>query len=361
MIRKQKITEERFLAKSDLSPLPLQKMKKLLFMFVAVLTLLTITGFFAFRWWGENMKAVSALSTQQRFVIPKGSSAESIAAKLKKEGLVKSPLAFKMFVQINGQAGKIQAGEFNLSPSMTLPKIVEKLLSGPDELWVSIPEGLRREEVAERFITSLELQGKEATDFRREFLQASIGKEGMLFPDSYLFPRDIAADKAVDRLNQTFDAKLKEVGNNLPAGFNFQQIVILASLIEREAITNEERPVIAGILYNRMENGWALQIDAAVQYAVGSEICKIQIGKCDDWWPKSLTRDDLEIDSPYNTYKYPGLPPAPIANPGLGSLTAAANPADTDYMFYLHGTDGVIRYAKTNQEHNDNIRNYLNR
>ena len=125
--------------------------------------------------------------------------------------------------------------------------------------------------------------------------------------------------------------------------------VILASLIERETKTDSERPIVAGIMMNRLEVGMALQIDAAVQYAVGTS---------KNWWP-ILTRDDLASSSPYNTYKFAGLPPSPIANAGLSSLMAAANPSKTDYWYYIHGTDGVIRYASTLSEHNENIRKYL--
>ncbi len=228
------------------------------------------------------------------------------------------------------------------------------------ELWVTVPEGLRREEIAERFIQSLEKQGQEASVFRDEFLRESEGLEGYLFPDTYLFPRDAKASSIVSVMKNTFDKKIAEIGKNYPSGYGLDEVVILASLIEREAITDEERPVVAGILYNRLDNDWPLQVDAAVQYGIASVKCTALSIKCDSWWPKSLTKDDLEINSPYNTYKYQGIPPAPISNPGLESLKAAANPEKNDYFFYIHA-EGKIYYARTLEEHNANIRKYLNK
>ena len=280
-----------------------------------------------------------------------------IGQKLYKEGFIKSPLAFKMYVQINGIAKKIQPGIFNLSSSQTLAEIAERLTRNPDEMRVTIPEGLRREEVVEILIAGLEIEDGDVADFRNAFLTGSQGKEGYLFPDTYDFLPGTPADKVVARLNQTFELKIKQIGGSYPSGYNLNDIVVIASLIEREAKTNEERPVIAGIIYKRLENDWPLQIDAAVQYAVANSKCKIQSSKCDNWWP-ILTRQDMDIDSPYNTYKYQGIPPAPIANPGLESLKAAANPVASDYFFYIHA-DGKIYYAKTLDEHNDNVRKYL--
>ncbi len=134
------------------------------------------------------------------------------------------------------------------------------------------------------------------------------------------------------------------------------QAVILASLIEREAISDEERPYIAGILLNRIEIGMPLQVDATVQYAIGSKRC---VSKIDcDWW-QTPTRADLEIVSPFNTYTFTGLPQAPIANPGIMSLRAALEPVDSDYLYYIHDPEGRIHYAETLEEHNSNVAQYL--
>ncbi|MBU0569962.1 endolytic transglycosylase MltG, partial [Patescibacteria group bacterium] len=143
------------------------------------------------------------------------------------------------------------------------------------------------------------------------------------------------------------------------SNYGLDQIITLASLLERETITDAERPIVAGIIYKRLKNDWPLQIDASVQYAVSSAKCKVQSVKC-DWWP-ILTLNDLEeTNSPYNTYKFTGLPPAPIASPGISSIRAAISPEESSYWYYIHA-DGQIYYAKTLAEHNQNVRVYLNK
>lgn len=305
-------------------------MKKLLltpFIFVLLATGVAV-------WFLVNTKAVSNDKNFKDFLIIRGSGASQIGNKLQKEGLIKNSLTFKIYTQATGAAGRIQAGEYRLTPSMSLPEIVNQLKRGPVEIWVTIPEGLRRDEVATRFANSL---GKDET-FEREFLAFSEGEEGYLFPDTYLFSKTASASAIVNKMARTFDGKTS--GMDLT-----RDQVILASLIERETKTAEERPIVAGILVNRLGIGMALQVDATIQYAKGN------------WEP--VTSADKKINSPYNTYKFAGLPPGPIASPGLSSLQAAANPADTDYFYYLHDSKGKIYYARTLAEHNENIRRYL--
>lgn len=285
-------------------------------------------------WFLVNTKAVSNDKNFKDFLIIKGSGASQIGNKLRKEGLIKNSLTFKIYTQATGAAGKIQAGEYRLTPSMSLPEIVNQLKRGPVEIWVTIPEGLRREEIASRFTSSL---GKEE-NFRKEFLAVSEGEEGYLFPDTYLFPKTASASAVVNKMARTFDGKTSEMDLT-------RDQVILASLIERETKTAEERPIVAGILMNRLGIGMALQVDATIQYAKGN------------WEP--VTSADKNINSPYNTYKFAGLPPGPIASSGLSSLQAAASPADTDYFYYLHDSKGKIYYARTLAEHSENIRKYL--
>lgn len=336
-------------------------MKRFVPLVTLFLLILLIVGLAAgYFWWKRNAKPVSNDNTQVRFVIPKGRSAVQVADKLYEQELIKSPLAFKFYVQLTGNAEKIQAGEFLLSPNLSLFGIVDQLLKGPVELWVTIPEGLRREEVVERFIEVLEMNSAQAVNFRKEFSDESEGLEGYLFPDTYLFPRDATASVVVAKMKSVFeervDVKMKE--EIIGRGFTLNQIITLASIIERETITEEERPVVSGILLKRFEAGWSLQVDATVQYAVGSEKCRVGSEKCEDWWP-ILTKEDLEIDSPYNSYKFTGLPPAPIANPGISSIKAAVYPEESPYWFYIHDPEGNIHFAKTLEEHNRNIRKYL--
>ena len=267
-----------------------------------------------------------------------------VGNKLYSVGLIKSPIAYKIYVQFTGKSGKIPAGEYRVSGSMNLFQIVDQLLKGPVELWVTIPEGLRKEEIAVKFKDAL----KKEESFINSFLLASQGKEGTLFPDTYLFPKDATAGAIITKMTSTFKSKTASL-TSLNTNLSTQEIIILASLIERETKTDEERPIVAGILMNRLTIGMALQVDAAVQYAVGIS---------ENWWP-ILTKDDLAAVSKYNTYKYQGLPPSPISNPGISSLKAAFSPEDNDYWYYIHDTKGIIHYAKTLAEHNANVAKYL--
>lgn len=305
-------------------------MKKIILLVFVFLVTFVLGGF----WFYKNAQPASSSESFQDFLIVKGSGASLIGNNLEKGGFIKNALTFKMFVQVTGASSKIQAGEYRLSPDMSLFEIVGQLLKGPSEIWVTIPEGLRKEEIATRFATAL---GKDDS-FRTEFLQAAAAHEGYLFPDTYLFPKTAEASVIVNKLVSTFEAKTKDLGLT-------RDEVILASIIERETKTDEERPIVSGILNNRLDVGMALQVDATIQYAKGN------------WEPIFAT--DKSFNSPYNTYKYAGLPPGPISNPGLSSLKAAADPTTTGYFYYLHDAKGKIYYAKTLEEHNSNIRKYL--
>lgn len=324
--------------------------------FLSILILLSGGGFV---WWKVNSAPVSNDKTSVRFVIPNGKSASQVSQKLFNEGLIKSSLAFKLYVQLKGKSKNIQPGIFNLSKNQSVLEIAERLTKTPDELTVKIIEGKRREEIVEILLAGLEIADSEKASFRSEFLRESKGKEGYLFPDTYNFFPGTSAAKVVLRLTQSFDQKISDLKTNKETQkLSLNQIVTLASIIERETRNNEERPVVAGIMLNRIKIGMPLQVDAAVQYAVATARCPQSSARCNNWWP-ILTRDDMTIDSPYNTYKYPGFPPGPIAGSGKSSLSAAFNPEVTDYLYYIHSPDGKIHYAKTLAEHNENVRKYL--
>jgi UPF0755 protein len=325
----------------------------LIIVFPVLIILLSIGGFF---WWRSSLSSVSDDRTTVRFVVQKGWGASQIGTELARRGLIKNSLAFKIFVQTAGKSSKIQAGEYSFSPSYSLPTLVAKLLKGPDLLWVTIPEGYRLEEIAIKFANDLDKEDKEA--FIKEFLTAAKGEEGYLFPDSYLFPKDASVAKIVSVLENTFDAKTSPLKKQLPSDVTFEEIVILASLIERETRTNDERPMVAGVLYNRLNADWPLQVDASVQYAVATSKLRDQNAKSVKFW-EPLTKADIEIASPYNTYKIKGLPPAPICSPGLSSIKAAVFPKSNDYWFYLHDAEGAVHFARTIEEHQVNIKKYL--
>ena len=326
--------------------------------FIILILLITSLIVGGIIWWKQSSKPASSNESLQSFIIPKGYSASQIGNKLVDQNLVKNSLAFKFYVQVTAQSKKIQAGEYLLAPSFSLFKIVNQLTSGPVEEWVTIPEGLRREEVVEKYISALKRNEADAEVFRQDFLAITTDKEGFLFPDTYLFPKTVNASIVANKMLSTFNSKIStqmEADINV-SEYNLKQVIILASIIERETRENEERPVVAGIFLNRLEINMGLQADATVQYALATTECRV--GTMCDWWPV-LTKENMSINSSYNTYKYAGLPPAPIANPSLSSISAVIYSTDSSYLFYLHDGDGEIHYAETLEGHNENVRKYL--
>lgn len=330
-----------------------------LFAAIALSILGTLIG--GLYWWSVNAKPVTDVEQYQGFVVPRGRSASEVAVMLHSDGLIRSPLAFKIYVQLFDKSKKINAGEFQLSSHMSLSEIVESLGRGPIELWVTIPEGLRKEEMVNRFVMALEMNEVDAKTFETEFLTLSAELEGYLFPDTYLFPRDVAASAVISMMTSIFERRLdtrtKDAIEN--SRYDLNDYVVMASIIEREAKTDLERPIIAGVLWKRLESdGWLMQVDASVQYAVANRNCGTLSAYCENWWP-ILTKDDMEIDSPYNSYKYKSLPPTPISNPGAASIRAAVFAQESPYWFYIHDREGNIHYAESLDQHNANIARYL--
>ena len=301
-----------------------------------LILIVAFIGFFS--WYQLSIKpADPKITTTQVFVIPQGQSTATIGNRLKKASLIKSDFAFKLMVDRMNYSNKLQAGDFQLSPSMNLEAIIESLTHGSLDFWITFPEGLRVEEIAEK------ITKKTANFTQNEFILIAKPYEGRLFPDTYLIPQTASAQDVVDLLVDTFNQK---------SPTQDKTAIILASLIEREAKHDKDRPLVASVLYNRINIGMALQIDATVQYI---------LGKPGNWWPKDLSFEDLKTPSPYNTYQNSTLPPRPIANPGLAVLKAATNPANTDYLYYISDSAGNNHYATDLAGHNSNIEKYLER
>lgn len=314
-------------------------MKKLL----TLIIILLVTFFLAKGWWDSQFMPVSADKSLKVFVITKGAGVSETAKKLKGENLIKSEFAFKVYVKQNNLGSKLQAGSYKLSPSMSVAEVVKTLQSGSEDVWVTLIEGWRVEEMAQKLNGELKIDNG-------KFLQ--LAKEGYMFPDTYLFPKEATVEYIVDTLKKTFDARFTpELRSKIRSqGLTEAQGVILASIVEREARSAEVRRMVASILLKRFKISMALNADATVQYALG-----FQKGE-NNWWKRSLNLDDLKIESPYNTYLHAGLPPSPISNPGLSSLTAVANAdPDTPYLYYYHDSKGNSYYAKTLEEHNRNV------
>lgn len=310
--------------------------------FIVLFIIVSIGGIWF--WWQINSTPVNPSDTSQKvFVIEQGAGVRSIANDLKQQGLIKSPTAFYLWVKFNHLENGIQAGDFRLSPSMSLAILTKNLTHGSLDYWVTIPDGKRALEIAA-------ILQEKTSNYSDAWKEELIQNEGYLFPDTYLIPSTASIDDIVALLRKNFDAKYATITAN--NALSEKQIVTVASLVEREARFPEDKPLVASVIYNRLHSGMPLQIDATVQYAVGYDKTE------QSWWKKGLTVDDLKIDSPYNSYTNTGLPPTPICNPGASDLEAAANPANTDYIFYVSDSSGHLHFAKTLQQHNANIKKY---
>ncbi len=298
-------------------------------------------------WYLNNLKPIDP-KTQAvvPIIIKKGSNGIEIAHVLKQNGLIRSQKSFLLYLKLN--PATLQAGTFKLSKNMSVPEIIDQLANGKLDVWVTIPEGLRREEVAAKLSRQLPLLKAD------EFINLTKDKEGYLFPDTYLFPKEAAASLVIKTMLATFERKARPslIKAARKHDLSQSQALILASLVEREAKFDKGRRIVASILLKRLKNDWPLQVDATLQYVEGTKA---------KWWPV-LTKIDKQLDSKFNTYKYTGLPPRPIANPGVEVINAVVKADDKiPYWFYVSDKKGVIHPAKTIKEHNQNIEKYLRR
>ena len=314
--------------------------------FVGVVAILILAFFGFLGIYKSQTQAPSKEAKAVEFVIVSGESVEKIASDLKEKGLIKNPFFFRMVLVKEGLTAKIQAGEFILSPNLTASGIARKLTAGFSDVQVTIPEGWRNEEIAQELSKNLTI---EPSDF------LTVAKEGEMFPDTYRFKSDTTAKDAADKMFTNFQAKFDQKLKNDAAGRNLSQeeVLILASIVEREAKFSADRPIIAGILEKRLKIGMALEVDATLQYALGYS------KEEKTWWRKNLTQDDLNLDSAFNTRKNAGLPPTPICNPGLDAINAVVYPKQTDYLYYVSDKAGNMYYAQTLDEHIQNIQKYL--
>jgi len=281
------------------------------------------------------------------FVIKKGEGELSLITKrLASEDLIRNKLVFFTIALQKGIERKIQAGDFKLSKNMTAQEIADTLTHGTADEWVTIVEGLRKEEVAQKLTEQFTLS-------EISFIEQA--KEGQLFPDTYRIPKTASVETIIKIMESNFQTKMAEARQQYPfEKRSDKEILVLASLIEREAKFADDRRLIADIILKRAQSDRPLQLDATIQYGLGYQ------RKEKTWWKKELALEDLKVDNTYNTYERKGLPPAPICNPGLDSLKAAlaANPK-TPFWYYVSDKNGRIHAAKTLEEHNENIRKYV--
>lgn len=310
-----------------------------------VLMLFVLGG--AFAWWRNGtLPANPKDHTAQIFVIDPGEGMRKVSNDLKSKGLIKDATVFFLLTKKLGLDTKVQAGDFRLNPSMDAYEIAENLTHGTLDIWVTIPEGIRAQEIADILEANI-------PTYQKSWRNALQTNEGYLFPDTYLIPREATIDQIVSLMRNNFNKKYESLKGNPNNKLTQNEVVILASIIEREAIFDADRPMVAGILLNRINEGMTLGADPVIQYALG-----YQSGE-KSWWKKNLTADDLMINSPYNNRTHYGLPPTPISNPGVSALEAALNPSRTDYLYYLSDSKGHLHYATTLQQHNVNVEKYI--
>ncbi len=332
-------------------------MIKRAFVFLVVLGVLAAAGF-AFTLYRRTSEPFKGYEGTEQFVtIEPGSSTRTIAQRLIESGVVRDDATFRAALWQTGHARSLQAGEFRFDRPMTPAEVVEKIARGDVyNRRITFPEGLTIQEMAR--IYEQQGFGKARTFVEasrdasavRDIDPAAADLEGYLFPETYALPRETSAAKLVGlmvaRFRQLFTADMQQAA--LALDLTPRQAVTLASLVEKETALPSERPMVAAVYLNRLKIGMGMQADPTVIYALQ------RAGRYDG----NLRRDDLQFDSPYNTYRYPGLPPGPIASPGLPSLQAAVAPAQVDYLYFVSRNDGSHVFARTLAEHNENVRQF---
>ncbi len=330
-----------------------------------VILLLLVIAAFTTLWYLRALTPVDGGDdARQAVTIPQGATAGDIASILGGKGIIRSSFAFGIYTRYHKVQAQMKAGGYVFRKSQGVPEIVTVLTRGfGEEATVTIPEGYTVADIdvllAEQGIieSGALVTCAQTCDFSAfTFLPSPTGLlprggrvEGYLYPDTYFILKDDFEPQAfLERLLTTFRKRVVEsLATDIDAsGHTLHEIITMASLIEEETRNAEERPVVSGILWKRLDAGMSLGVDAAVRYALSKQSAP-------------LTKDDLAVDSPYNLRKVRGLPPGPIANPSLSSIEAALRPEETTYWYYLHDSQGTIHYAVTNDEHNENRARYL--
>lgn len=335
-------------------------MKKIIFIFFSLIIIFILLFYFsiAFLTWGISPKN---LENKDNFLfsIEKGEGIVLISNNLQKEALIKSKYSFIFYNLISGARKNLQAGDYFISPSMSVKEITEKFFKGDTATKkLTIIEGWRKEEIADYLKEEgickrdefFEIINKDfSNDFNFfESKPKELSLEGYLFPDTYEIPISSSCQDFVLRVLNNFSVKLsKEIREEiLKKEKTIFEIIVVASLIEKEVRTLQDKKMVSGIIWKRLEIGMPLQIDATISYITGRRTTRISL-------------EELKIESPYNTYLYRGLPIGPISNPGIDSITAAIFPMENEFLFYLSDKEGNTIFSRNLQEHNENKAKYL--
>jgi len=316
--------------------------------------------------WNQISLPASSSNEEVIFVINKGGGVKEIGSSLEKQGLIRSVYWFEVYVFLDGSQSQFIAGNYLLRKDMNTREAVKVLTSGQiaSERTVTIIEGWDIRDIAgylekEGVVTKDDFLLAGATADSRKLIPdkaydflvdkpADQGLEGYLFPDTYRIYEDSTSSQIIERMLDNFNAKFTDQMKQdaLEGNMNIYGIVTLASIIEKEVISDEDRKIAAGIFYDRLNLSVALQSDATVNYVTGkSEL--------------QPSAEDIKVDNPYNTYKYRGLPPGPICNPSLSALMAAIYPEKSDYFYFLTKPDGSTVFSKTYEEHLENKKKFL--
>jgi UPF0755 protein len=309
-------------------------------------------------WWLVETQGPlrSAAEAPQAFVVPPGASAEAIGRQLADVGIVPHPLVFRALVLLRGLGGTLKAGEYSLEGPLSMEQIVELLARGEVVRHeVTIPEGLNMVEIS-LIVGARGVSGEEFLRLAhdpapiRDLDPEASDLEGYLFPDTYDVPR--TGDPAAALVSHMLQRFRDVIAPHLPVirenGRTVRQIVTLASLVERETARPEERPRIAAVFLNRLRRGMLLQTDPTVIYAL----------RVAGRWDGNIRKADLQIDSPYNTYRYPGIPPGPIGSPGRGALRGVVEPAEVKDLYFVSRNDGTHQFSETLAQHNRAVDRY---
>ncbi|HEY8491553.1 MAG TPA: endolytic transglycosylase MltG [Dehalococcoidia bacterium] len=302
--------------------------------------------------------------------IQPGEDAASIGRKLEEAGVIQDGRLFQIMAGLMGAEGQLAAGDYEFPKNMAAIQAVQRIRRGQTAtVTFTVPEGWRLEQIAdhlqEQGIVSREafLAAAASRSYTYPFLSQipqGASLEGFLFPDTYTFPKGVTAEQIVDRMLANFQEKVLSQVGPLPAGGRLQlslyDVVTLASIVEREAAVAEERPTIASVFLNRLNLGMALEADPTVQYAL-TVVDPTSVQRY-GYWKRELTIEDLRVNSPYNTRRFAGLTPGPIANPGLDSILAVVRPQQTDYLYFVCSGGGRHVFATTAAEHQANVARY---
>ncbi|HOM99682.1 MAG TPA: endolytic transglycosylase MltG [Acidobacteriota bacterium] len=312
------------------------------------------------RWWSFQVSTPyrGYLEPMVTVHIPEGTSVRRIGVLLEEARVVRSAQIFTVYARLT-DGSPLQAGVYRFDKAESLEEVIRKLRRGETlQVRVTIPEGSDLVQIAV-------ILAKERVAQIEDFMEAAANPEeirdldpqatdleGYLFPDTYFFPPDVSAPQIVRRMVANFRRHWKErfERRTFETGWTVREVVTLASLIEKETGVPHERPLVSAVFHNRLRMGMPLMCDPTVIYAVALE----------REFDGIIHRSDLEIDSPYNTYRYPGLPPGPIANPGLASIEAALEPADVDYLYFVARGDGGHVFSRTYAEHARAVQRYRN-